>query len=292
MGFGLPAAIGAQVACPGKTVLALVGDGGFQMSIPELATIANYALPIKIIIVNNGHLGMVRQWQELFHRKRLSAVRLDTFPNITQLGAAYGLRGLTLAKPQDLARGLETALGAPGPCLVNVEVAPFENVYPMVPTGAAIHEMVLGPSAAPVANPNVAPPVRASVATGSAAVLPVTRTIRLRVQKVPGALQRVLGAITVQGCVVCHLTVHPAAGRPGELIVRLTLEGAERPTTRAIERIRKVVNVIEVCEPHHPQAPTPKPALRAARPEPSHTSLEPWQEAIESDANPVEDGVY
>ena len=96
MGFGLPAAIGAQFARPDKLVFALVGDGGFQMSIPELATIANHALPVKIIVMNNGYLGMVRQWQELFYNNRLSSVQLEGFPDPEKLAGAYGFRGRTV----------------------------------------------------------------------------------------------------------------------------------------------------------------------------------------------------
>jgi acetolactate synthase-1/2/3 large subunit len=123
MGFGLPSAIGAQFARPDKLVFSLVGDGGFQMSIPELATIASQGLPIKIIVMNNGHLGMVRQWQTLFYNNRLSSV--------------------------ELAPALEAAVREPGPYLLNVKVTPFECVYPMVPAGGAINEMVLGPAGEP-----------------------------------------------------------------------------------------------------------------------------------------------
>ncbi len=146
MGFGLPAAIGAQFARPDKLVFALVGDGGFQMSIPELATIANHALPIKIIVMNNGYLGMVRQWQELFYNNRLSAVQLDSFPDPEKLAGAYGFRGRTVESPRELRGALEAAVREPGPYLLNVRVTPFENVYPMVPAGGAINEMVLGPA--------------------------------------------------------------------------------------------------------------------------------------------------
>ncbi len=146
MGFGLPAAIGAQFARPDKLVFALVGDGGFQMSIPELATIANHALPIKIIVMNNGYLGMVRQWQELFYNNRLSAVKLDSFPDPEKLAGAYGFRGRTVESPRELRGALEAAVREPGPYLLNVRVTPFENVYPMVPAGGAINEMVLGPA--------------------------------------------------------------------------------------------------------------------------------------------------
>jgi acetolactate synthase I/II/III large subunit len=145
MGFGLPAAIGAQFARPDKLVFSIVGDGGFQMSIPELATIANHALPIKIIVVNNGYLGMVRQWQELFYNNRLSSVQLDTFPDAEKLAGAYGFKGRTIDHPNQLRQALEEAVKEPGPYLLNIRVSQFENVYPMVPAGAAVNEMVLKP---------------------------------------------------------------------------------------------------------------------------------------------------
>jgi acetolactate synthase-1/2/3 large subunit len=145
MGFGLPAALGAQMARPDKLVFAICGDGGFQMSIPELATIASHALPIKIIVMNNGYLGMVRQWQTLFYNNRLSSVELDCFPDAEKLAGAYGFKGRTIDKPWQLAQALEEAVKEPGPYLLNVKVTRDENVYPMVPAGGAIHEMVLGP---------------------------------------------------------------------------------------------------------------------------------------------------
>jgi acetolactate synthase-1/2/3 large subunit len=145
MGFGLPSAIGAAFARPDKLVFAVCGDGGFQMSIPELATIANHALPVKIIIMNNGYLGMVRQWQELFYNNRLSSVQLDSFPEPEKLAGAYGFKGRTVESPRELRSALEEAVMEPGPYLLNVRVAPFENVFPMVPAGGAINEMVLAP---------------------------------------------------------------------------------------------------------------------------------------------------
>jgi acetolactate synthase-1/2/3 large subunit len=152
MGFGLPSAIGAQFAHPDKLVFALVGDGGFQMSIPELSTITGYGLPLKIVIMNNGYLGMVRQWQELFYNNRLSSVELDSFPDVEKLAGAYGFKGRTIDKPWELASALAEAVREPGPYLLNVKVSPCENVYPMVPAGGAINEMVLGPPQ-PVAVP-------------------------------------------------------------------------------------------------------------------------------------------
>ncbi|MCW5965284.1 MAG: biosynthetic-type acetolactate synthase large subunit [Bryobacterales bacterium] len=151
MGFGLPSAMGAQVACPDKLVFAVLGDGGFQMSLPELSTIAAERLPIKIIVMNNGYLGMVRQWQELFFNNRLSASTLSSFPTVEHLGAAFGIPGLTVKRPENLRDVLEAAVAEPGPYLLNIEVSPFENVYPMVPAGGAINEMVLSqPSPVPV----------------------------------------------------------------------------------------------------------------------------------------------
>ncbi|MFN3325555.1 MAG: biosynthetic-type acetolactate synthase large subunit [Bryobacteraceae bacterium] len=145
MGFGLPSAIGAQFARPDKLVFSIVGDGGFQMSIPELATVVNYGLPIKIIVMNNGYLGMVRQWQELFYNNRLCAVTLDSFPDVSLLAGAYGFKGRTVERPAELVPALEEAVNEPGPYLLNVKVSPYENVYPMVPAGGAINEMVMGP---------------------------------------------------------------------------------------------------------------------------------------------------
>ncbi|HKD05410.1 MAG TPA: biosynthetic-type acetolactate synthase large subunit [Bryobacteraceae bacterium] len=145
MGFGVPAAMGAQMARPDKLVFAICGDGGFQMAIPELATIASQGLPVKIIIMNNGYLGMVRQWQTLFYNNRLSAVTLDCFPDAEKLASAYGFEGRTIEKPQELTKALQQAIDYPGPYLLNVKVSPEENVYPMVPAGGSISEMVFGP---------------------------------------------------------------------------------------------------------------------------------------------------
>jgi acetolactate synthase-1/2/3 large subunit len=143
MGFGLPSAIGAQFARPDKLVFSIVGDGGFQMSIPELATVVNQSLPIKIIVMNNGYLGMVRQWQELFYNNRLSEVKLTSFPDVEKLAGAYGFKGRTVTNVAELPDALKAAIDEPGPFLLNVMVSPFENVFPMVPAGGAINEMVL-----------------------------------------------------------------------------------------------------------------------------------------------------
>ena len=152
MGFGLPAAIGAQMAHPDQLVFAICGDGGFQMAIPELATLANQGLPVKVIIMNNGYLGMVRQWQDLFYNNRLSSVEICSFPNIEMLAGAYGIKGRIVRSPLELVPALKEALAEPGPYVLDVRVSQFENVYPMVPSGGAINEMVLAPPQ-PVAVP-------------------------------------------------------------------------------------------------------------------------------------------
>jgi len=152
MGFGLPAAIGAQMAHPDKLVFAICGDGGFQMAIPELATLANQGLPVKVVVMNNGYLGMVRQWQDLFYNNRLSSVEICSFPNIEMLAGAYGIKGRIIRSPLELVPALKEMIAEPGPYVLDVHVTQFENVYPMVPAGGAINEMVLAPPQ-PVAVP-------------------------------------------------------------------------------------------------------------------------------------------
>ena len=145
MGFGLPAAMGAAVATPERTTVAIMGDGGFQMALPELATIAANNIPVKMIIMNNGWLGMVRQWQQLFYSKRYSEVAMDPgFPDIPMLAAAYGLKGSTVRQPSELEEKLKEAFEEPGPFLLNIMVTREENVFPMVPAGGALSDMILG----------------------------------------------------------------------------------------------------------------------------------------------------
>lgn len=151
MGFGLPAAVGAKFACPDKTVIAIVGDGGFMMSIPELGTIAANQLPVKIIVMNNNTLGMVRQWQQLFYGGRYSEVEVAAFPDTALLAASFGIGGGSVHQPEDLDSALEHAFADEGPYLLNVQVAPEECVYPMVPAGGAVSEMILQPATEAVA---------------------------------------------------------------------------------------------------------------------------------------------
>jgi len=145
MGFALPAAIGAQFGRPGETVLVFCGDGGFQMTMYELATAALHRLPIKIIVLNNHYLGMVRQWQELFYDDRRCGVDLEGNPDFVRLATAYeGVRAWNLRRAGDVRRVLSRALAYnDGPCLINAEVEKTDNVFPMVPAGKPLEDMII-----------------------------------------------------------------------------------------------------------------------------------------------------
>src|SRR3954449_3310609 len=142
MGFGLPAAIGAAIACPDIPSVLLTGDGSFQMNIQELATARQYDVPVKCVIMDNGYLGMVRQWQELFWDRRYSNVDMGQWPDWIKLADAYGATGVLLTDKKTLVDDLKTALATPGPVVVDVKVTREENTYPMIAPGAAAREMV------------------------------------------------------------------------------------------------------------------------------------------------------
>jgi acetolactate synthase-1/2/3 large subunit len=142
MGFGLPAAMGAQVGCPEQTVVCISGDGSIQMNMQELATCAQNEIPVKIFIMNNGYLGMVRQWQELFWDNRYSHVDMGNFPDFVKVAEAYGATGLRLTEKATLVDDMKAALATPGPVMVDVRVTREENTYPMIAPGQAAREMV------------------------------------------------------------------------------------------------------------------------------------------------------
>lgn len=142
MGFGFPAAIGAQMASPGSTVVAIVGDAGFQMTLQELSIIYEQNLPVKIIIVNNGALGMVRQWQELLHGNRISESILQTQPDFVKLAEAYHIRGLKIESQEELITKLPEVFAYDGPVLMDCRVLQQEKVFPMIAPGKGIHEMI------------------------------------------------------------------------------------------------------------------------------------------------------
>jgi acetolactate synthase-1/2/3 large subunit len=144
MGFGWPSAIGAQFGNPGKKVWTVVGDGGFQMTLCELATAQIHKLPVKCLIINNNYLGMIRQWQEMFYENRVSGADLEGNPDFVKLAQAYGVKGLRIRRPGDADRILKEAHEyTEGPCVVVAEVVKEDNVFPMIPAGASVAEMLV-----------------------------------------------------------------------------------------------------------------------------------------------------
>jgi acetolactate synthase-1/2/3 large subunit len=144
MGFGLPASLGAQLGAPDRTVIAVIGDGGFQMTIQELGTIAQNKLPVKIIILNNNFLGMVRQWQQLFFDKRYSFTELQN-PDFIAIGKGFGIDGHKVEVREDLEKGISKMINHHGPYLLEVVIEKEDNVFPMVPTGASVSDIILEP---------------------------------------------------------------------------------------------------------------------------------------------------
>ncbi len=143
MGYGLPAAIGAQVAMPGRLVVDIAGDGSIQMNIQELATAVQYRLPVKVVILNNGTLGMVRQWQELFFQGKYSQTCLPQVPDFVRLAEAYGAAGFRATKPGEVTQVLREGFAADGPAIIDILTDPDAMVYPMVPAGAPLTKMLL-----------------------------------------------------------------------------------------------------------------------------------------------------
>ncbi len=154
MGFGFPAAIGAQFGRPNDVVWAVVGDGGFQMTLSELSTAVIHRLPVKVLIINNAYLGMVRQWQELFFDNRYSGVDLQGNPDFVKLAEAYGARGFRIRRSGDVRRILKEAMAySDGPCVVDAVVEKEGNVFPMIPAGAAVKDMIVEPPKEKLAKP-------------------------------------------------------------------------------------------------------------------------------------------
>jgi len=143
MGFGVPAAIGAQLAFRDRLVIAVVGDGGFQMTNQELATAIQYELPVKILIMNNGYLGMVRQWQEMFYDRTYSEVDLSVAPDFVKLAEAYGAGGFRATRPDELQDVLAAGLSHQGVAVIDIVIAKEENVFPIVPAGANARDMIV-----------------------------------------------------------------------------------------------------------------------------------------------------
>ena len=147
MGYGLPAAMGAQVAHPDRLCIDIAGEASIMMNIQEMSTLAQYRLPVKVFILNNQWMGMVRQWQELLHGKRYSESYVDSLPDFVKLAESFGAVGLRAEKPEDLDGLIDEMLAVDKPVIADVRVDQTENCYPMVPSGAAHNEMILGSEA-------------------------------------------------------------------------------------------------------------------------------------------------
>ncbi|MBL4836538.1 MAG: hypothetical protein JKY34_03085 [Kordiimonadaceae bacterium] len=143
MGYGLPAAMGAQIAYPDRLCIDVAGEASIQMNIQELGTLAQDNLPVKIFILNNEYMGMVRQWQQLNFEDRYSESYSDALPDFVKLGDAYGIKGLLVEDPAELDATIEEMINHDGPVIVDCRVAKLENCFPMVPAGAAHNEMLL-----------------------------------------------------------------------------------------------------------------------------------------------------
>jgi len=149
MGFAFPAAIGAKFACPDDEVWVVAGDGGFQMTMPELATAVQEGVKVNVAIINNGYLGMVRQWQEFFYERRYAATPLLN-PDFVRIAEAYGLRGLRVTERSPVQAAVAEARRQPGTVVIDFQVEQEDSVFPMVPAGADLHAMIRRPVPAPI----------------------------------------------------------------------------------------------------------------------------------------------
>ena len=149
MGYGLPAAMGVQIAHPDALVIDIAGEASILMNIQEMSTIAQYRLPVKVFILNNQYMGMVRQWQELVHGGRYSESYSEALPDFVKLADAFGATGLRVSAVAELDDTIRRMIETPGPVIVDVAVDPTENCFPMIPSGAAHNEMLLGPEDRP-----------------------------------------------------------------------------------------------------------------------------------------------
>jgi acetolactate synthase-1/2/3 large subunit len=176
MGYGFPAAIGAQFGRPKDLVISFSGDGGFQMTMADLATACNHRLPIKAIVLNNSYLGMVRQWQELFYDDRRSGVNLEGNPDFAKFAEAYGALGLRIKRAADVRKVLTRALEYnDGPCVIDVQVHKEQNVFPMVPVGKALEDTIIEPHRRRRGRPPAAAKTCAGVVLGGNAASAASR---------------------------------------------------------------------------------------------------------------------
>ena len=230
MGYGLPAAMGVQIAHPDALVIDVAGEASIMMNIQELSTVAQYRLPVKIFILNNQYMGMVRQWQELLHGGRYSESYMESLPDFVRLAEAFGAVGLRCEDPAKLDDTIKEMIEVKRPVVVDIAVDKAENCFPMIPSGAAHYDMLLSPedrAARPVSE-------RRHGAGVSNRELASSHTISVLVDNEPGILARVVGLFTGRGYNIESLTV--AETDPVEKLSRITIVTAGTPMV--IEQIK------------------------------------------------------
>ena len=240
MGFGLPAAIGAKVACPDETVVCLAGDGSLIMNCQEFATAAQHEIPVKVFLMNNGHFGMVRQWQELFWEERYQSVEMGPSPDWPKLAEAFGWTGMQCTDKGELRDAMSAALETDGPVLLDVHVTKDENCYPMIPAGAAARDMV-----GLMGEPGTPDVVRLEDLEASRQLTGRKHILSLLVENKPGVLARIAGLFSRRGFNIDTLAVGPTED-PDTSRITLTLDGAVHPIDQVTKQLHKLVNVIKI----------------------------------------------
>lgn len=248
MGFGFPAAIGVALAHPEETVLCITGDGSLQMNIQELATTVYHRLPVKLMLINNGYLGMVRQWQELFCDRRYAHTALSGNPDFVRVAQAYGMTALRVTRQEEVAPAIEEALRIEGPLLIDFHVEPEESVFPMVAPNKPLSEINKGGYICQLAlSPDLPmpPAVDLKVNRGK-----MKHILSVLVENKSGVLTRVAGLFSRRGFNIENIAVGETVD-PGISRMTLTIEGDESVVEQVEKQLNKLINVIKVNNLSH-----------------------------------------
>ena len=260
MGFGLPSAIGAKIGCPDDLVVCLAGDGSLIMNCQELATAVEHDVAVKVFIMNNGYLGMVRQWQELFWDKRYSAVEMGSSPDWVKLAEAFGAVGMRVTHDDEVDDAMRTAIETEGPVVLDVHVRKEENCYPMIPAGAPARDMVGGEEGVavlagaaarprargpPMGEPGTQEVVRLEDLEASSIYTGRKHVLSVLVENKPGVLTRIAGLFSRRGFNIDTLAVGPTED-PNVSRMTIALDGANHPIDQVTKQLHKLVNVIKI----------------------------------------------
>ena len=245
MGFGLPSAVGAKVACPDENVVCLAGDGSLIMNVQELATCVTEEIPVKIFLMNNGYMGMVRQWQELFWDRRYSSVEMGASPDWVKLAEAFGATGMRCESSADLEETMVTALETDGPVLLDVRVAQEENVFPMIAAGSGCPRHGRGAGNGALMEAGTPQAVKLEDLHLPGQLSGRKHILSILVENKPGVLARVAGLFSRRGFNIDTLAVGPTDD-PSVSRVTLTLDGAVHPIDQVTKQLHKLVNVLKI----------------------------------------------